>query len=90
MVPNKDLIVEGLQLAIERVEHALESLKWMESSKAIQDVLDCGQSQQLHVRLGLESSIIILDRHLDSLREEVEWWEAYDVESEENTQKIHH
>ncbi len=90
MIPNKDLIVEGLHLAVERASHALESLKWMESSKAIQDVLDCGQPRQLQVQLGLESSIIVLERHLESLREEIEWWKAYDAESEENTQKIHH
>lgn len=78
MVLKKDLVVEGLELAIERAEHALESLKWMESSKAVQDILDCGQPRQLQVQLGLESSIILLQKHLASLNEQIEWWKTYD------------
>lgn len=76
-MPRKDLMIESLNLAIERASHAFESLQWMESSKAVQDVLDCGQARQLEVRLGFESGIDIVKSHLDSLKEELTWWKAW-------------
>jgi hypothetical protein len=79
-MPRKDAVLEGLDLAIERAEHALESLSWMESSKAVQDVLDCGQPRQLQVRLGFECAMKIVHGHLAGLKEERSWWEAWDGE----------
>lgn len=88
-MPRKDLMIESLNLAIERSEHALESLTWMEESKAIQDVLDCGQSRQLHVKLGLESTVEIVRKHLESLREELSWWTSWDENNEKSLKLAH-
>ena len=77
-MPRKDLMIESLNLAIQRTEHALESL----SSKAVQDVLDCGQPRQLNVRMGFEAAMDIVQKHLESLREELSWWTSWNENDE--------
>lgn len=88
-MPRKDLMVESLNLAIQRTEHALESLSWMESSKAIQDTLDCGQPRQLHVRTGFESAMDIVQKHLESLGEELSWWTSWNENDEKGVKMSH-
>ena len=76
-MPKKHLVLEGLREAIARSERALNALRWIHSSSAVQDVLDCGQPRQMKVREGLQAAEAVIISHLSDLQEELTWWEAW-------------
>lgn len=76
-MPKKHLVLEGLKEAIARSERALSALQWIHSSRAVQDVLDCGQPRQMKVREGLQAAEAVIRGHLVDLKEELTWWEAW-------------